>query len=121
MKIKNKTLPLCFVSSFVVLGSSCLSATPPVYIGADVAKSSYSMKSGYGKNVFGHDPVVLNLFAGYRFNENVQVELGYETHKAKHRTATVDAGDSLPGLAPTPGNQFDVLRTKMRLQNIDLS
>ncbi len=40
--------------------------------------------------------MAFNAFVGYKLSQDLFIEAGYETHKAKHKTARVGEGDYLP-------------------------
>lgn len=76
------------------------------YVGADLAKSNLKFKNGYGANIFAKNPTEGSLFLGTKFTEHFGVEAGYTEQFKKKRTATIGAGDNLPGQPQQTAGQF---------------
>src|SRR5436190_17994729 len=67
------------------------------YVGVDSQWRRADFKSGFGDNIFAHTYPQANVYLGFKFHENVGVELGYEFGKSRARITSLTTGDVSAG------------------------
>jgi hypothetical protein len=75
------------------------------YFGVEAIKTNQHFKSRYGKKVFNKNMMNYEALAGFKFNREFGLELGYEVQPKKNNNVVLIAGDALPGMSLiTAGN-----------------
>lgn len=66
-------------------------------VGIDVAKSNFSLKEGYGKNIYARNLANINIFGQYYFKNNMFFEYGYEYMSGKKKDIGLAEGSYAAG------------------------
>lgn len=90
-----------------LVGVTVLSALAPAafashwfkcpYLGIEVIQTNQNYKANFGEYVFKKNPQDYSVYAGFNINRYFGVEGGYEFQPKRNRTATLTAGQSMPG------------------------
>jgi hypothetical protein len=102
-----------------MLASPVVTAADDMYAGIDIMKLTATTKDKYGSNAYYKSPLAYGVSAGYKFDDNLFAEVGYEFTGNKERTNRIGAGDFLPGAILQGAGTFDVLKTKLKLQHLN--
>jgi hypothetical protein len=113
---------LITVASIFIFFPQVSRASEPLYIGFETSMISgvmsipYTFQNGYGKNVYFTNPLIYEVFVGYKFDNGLGIELGYGTQRKRRRISMLEAGDSLPGRIPLENDTVIFIETAARTE-----
>lgn len=92
------------------------------YIGADIQERRMDFKGGFGDNLLYRTAPQGNFYAGFRFNDYMGLEAGYESTKTRSRTVTLTAGEIAAGAPILPAGSPAIFRSKIKIHgpHVDL-
>ncbi len=91
-------------------------ALTPYYVGADAQMRRMDFKGGFGDNLLQHNSPQGNIYAGYKFNEMVGIEAGFEATTTRTRTVTLTTGDVVNGTMLPSAASPAVFKSKAKIK-----
>lgn len=114
---------------FIFLGFIIFSCEPTVclekedfYLGLEGQVRNMGCKKGFGDLIVRKNHPQANAYLGYKFNENIAIELGYESTETKIKDSCIEEGESVNGV-PLPAIISPAIfktQIKVRGPHIDL-
>jgi hypothetical protein len=93
-------ITIVLASQMLMVSQNVLAVPNSLYFGIEALKYRQSAKKHFGENVFGKNPVGLNIFVGFKLLDHCGLEVGYEFDKTKKETSRISTTEPLTSVTP---------------------